>query len=247
LRSECSRSCSPSAPKQEIEAALAAIDADDMMRHIRVLASDQFEGRGPGTRGEDLTVEYLVNEFKRLGLMPGNPDGSFVQQVPFVAARRKGKGSLSLDIGSVSIDLSEPDDCVVGSTWQVPDIDIQGSEIVFVGHGAVAPEYGWDDFKGADLKGKTLLMLADDPQVPDPDDPTKLDETLFKGRTATVHAMSYYKREVAAQQGAAATIGIFEPGAFGTPTFTDANSTYGTEGSTREPTTRSSGNRVRTR
>ena len=153
-----------SAPTQEIQGALASIDATAMLGHIRVLASDEFEGRAPGTRGEELTVEYLVNEFKRMGLKPGNPDGSFVQQVPFVATRRN--GALSLNVGDRLIDLSEPDQCVVGSAWQVPDIDIQGSEIVFVGYGVVAPEYGWDDFKGTDLKGKTLLMLADDPQVP---------------------------------------------------------------------------------
>ena len=113
---------------------------------------------------------------------------------------------------------------------EVPDIDIQGSEIVFVGYGVVAPEYGWDDYKGTDLKGKTLLMLADDPQVPTVDDPTKLDATLFEGRGVTVHATTSHKREVAVRQGAAATIGIFEPGAFGTATWRDATSAYGTEG-----------------
>ncbi len=131
----------------DIVEAQATIDADDMLRHIRVLASDEFEGRGSGTGGEQLTVEYLIGQFGRLGLKPGNPDGTYVQKVPFVGAQAKAE--LSFSVGGNAIELKERDDFQASSTRQVPDIRIENSELVFVGYGVVAPEYGWDDFKGS--------------------------------------------------------------------------------------------------
>ena len=217
----------PSVSSRDLGPALASISAEDMMRHIRVLASDEFEGRAPGTRGEQLTVDYLVGEFMRLGLEPGNPDGTYVQMVPFVG--RRAKAELSFSVGGELIELNEPDDFRAGSDWQVPEIKIEDSDLIFVGYGVVAPEYGWDDFKGVDVKGKTLVTLPNDPQVPDPDDPTKLDEKLFRGRVVTYYARNEHKREVAKQRGATARITIFEPGMFGVPNWRSRISTHGLE------------------
>jgi Zn-dependent M28 family amino/carboxypeptidase len=218
----------PSAPSAaDVQAALASINADDIMRRIRVLASDEFEGRAPGSRGEALTVAYLVDEFRQMGLRPGNPNGTYVQLVPFVGTRETTE--LSFEVGGQTIALNTPRDYTAGSPRQVPQVEVRDSEIVFVGYGGVAPEYGWDDFKGFDVTGKTLLTLINDPQVPDPADPTRLDETLFKGRGVTVHARADRKREVAGQRGAAARIVLFEPGTFGVPAWKDRISDFGTE------------------
>jgi len=106
-------------PESGVDEALASIDANDMLRHIRVLASDDFEGRAPGTPGEQLTVDYLIGQFKRLGLKPGNPDGTYVQKVPFVATRSRNE--LSLAVRGQRTELSEPVDFWAASAWQVPE------------------------------------------------------------------------------------------------------------------------------
>jgi Zn-dependent M28 family amino/carboxypeptidase len=220
-------SAAQSASDREIEPALMSINADDMMRHIQVLASDEFEGRGPGTRGEELTVDYLIGQFRRLGLKPGNPDGTYVQKVPFVGS--KAKSTLSFSVAGQLMELKERDDFWAGSLWQIPEIHIENSDLIFVGYGVVAPEYDWDDFKNVDVKGKTLVTLPNDPQVPDPNDATKLDENMFKGRAVTFYAQGDHKREVAKLRGAAARITLFEPGMFGTRTWKDRVSVFGTE------------------
>jgi hypothetical protein len=218
---------SPAEPQADLQAAEAAIDAADMMGRIHVLASDDFEGRGVATRGEQRTVDYLIGEFRRLGLKPGNPDGSYVQRVPLVGSRPKAE--LSFSIGGRRTELSERDDFRAGSLWQVPEVRIDDSELVFVGHGVVAPEYGWDDYKDVDVSGKTVVMLSNDPQVPDPADPARLDASMFRGPAVTYYARSDHKRVVAKQHGAAARLTIFEPGTFGTPTWRDETSTFGSE------------------
>ena len=219
----------PRAPTSEadLQAAEAGIDAVSMMRHLRTLASDEFEGRAPATRGEQRTVDYLVGELRRLGLKPGNPDGTYVQNVPLVGGRPKGE--LVFDVGGQRIALAEPADSLSGARWQLPDVRVDDVPLVFVGHGVVAPEFGWDDFKDVDVRGKALLVLPNDPQVPDPLDPSKLDASLFGGPAVTFYAQSDHKREVARQRGAAARIHIFVPGQFGTPTWKDAASDYGQE------------------
>ena len=219
----------PPAPHREADllAAEASIDAASMLRHIKVLASDEFEGRAPATRGEQLTVDYLVGEFKRLGLKPGNPDGSYVQPVPLVSGRHKGE--LTFEVGGQRLALAEPADFQAFARWQLPEVRVDDSQLVFVGHGVVAPEYGWDDFKDVDVRGKTLLVLPNDPQVPDPNDPSKLDAKLFGGDAVTFYSQSDHKREVARQRGATARISIFVPGQFGTPTWKDASSNHGQE------------------
>ena len=99
----------------------------------------------------------------------------------------------------------------------VPEVKVDDSDVVFVGYGVVAPEYGWDDYKGLDVRGKTLLMLVNDPPVPDPKDPSKLDPSVFKGRAMTYYGRWTYKYEIASEKGAAAAILIHETGPAGYP------------------------------
>ncbi len=190
------------------KAALDAITADDMLRHIKALASDKFEGRAPGSRGEDLTVDYISQQFKALGLKPGNPNGTYTQEVPLAGITSHPTATFS--VAGKTMKLNFPDDYVASSARLEADIEVQNSDIVFVGYGVVAPEYGWDDYKGADVRGKTILMLINDPAIPDPRDPSKLDDKMFKARAMTYYGRWSYKYEIAAEKGAAAAIVIHE-------------------------------------
>jgi Zn-dependent M28 family amino/carboxypeptidase len=198
-----------------LEPALEAITPDGMLAHIKVLASDEFEGRAPGTKGEELSVKYISDQFKQVGLKPGNPDGTYTQEVPLAGI--KGEPRMSFVIGDKTIDLKYPDDFIASSARLQPEIKIDNSDVVFVGYGVVAPEDGWDDYKGLDVRGKTLLMLIGDPPIPDPKDPSKLDEKMFKGKAMSYYGRWTYKYEIAAQKGAAAAVIIHETGPAGYP------------------------------
>ena len=198
-----------------LQPALEAIAPDGLLAHIKVLASDEFEGRAPGTKGEELSVKYISDQFKQIGLKPGNPDGTYTQEVPLAGI--KSEPRMSFMIGDKTFDLKYPDDFIASSARLQPEIKINNSEVVFVGYGVVAPEYGWDDYKNVDVRGKTLLMLIGDPPVPDPKDPSKLDETMFKGKAMTYYGRWTYKYEIAAQKGAAAAVIIHETGPAGYP------------------------------
>jgi Zn-dependent M28 family amino/carboxypeptidase len=190
------------------KAASDAINAADLLKDIKVLASDEFEGRAPGSKGEELSVKYISEQFKALGLKPGNPNGSYTQEVPLAGITTVPTASFT--VGGKTITLKFPDDYVASSARLQPEVKAENSDIVFVGYGIVAPEYGWDDYKGVDVKGKTILMLINDPPIPDPADPTKLDPKMFKGRAMTYYGRWTYKYEIAAQKGAAAAVIIHE-------------------------------------
>jgi Zn-dependent M28 family amino/carboxypeptidase len=192
----------------ELKPALDTINSEDIMRHIKTLSSDEYEGRGPGTPGEELSVKYITEQFQKLGLKPGNPDGTYVQKVPLVGFTAQ--ATASFDAGGKKINLEFPKDYVAVSRRFVPESKVENSDIVFVGYGVSAPEYGWDDYKGVDVKGKTILMLVNDPAVPDPNDPSKLDEKMFKGNAMTYYGRWTYKYEIARDKGAAAAIIIHE-------------------------------------
>jgi Zn-dependent M28 family amino/carboxypeptidase len=198
-----------------LQPALQSINANDLLQHIKVLASDAFEGRSPGTAGEDSTVNYLTREFKRLGLQSGNPDGTFVQEVPMFGFTATPRASFTA--GGKTINLSFPDDYVAVSRRFVQDVTVNNSDIVFVGYGIVAPEYGWDDYKGVDVKGKTIVMLINDPPIPSASKPGQLDSTMFGGKAMTYYGRWTYKYEIAAEKGAAAAIIIHETGPAGYP------------------------------
>jgi Zn-dependent M28 family amino/carboxypeptidase len=195
-------------------AAAQSIAAADLMAHIKTLSSDEYEGRAPGTKGEELTVAYLSERFKKLGLKPGNPDGTFVQNVPLAGFTPQAR--IRFTHGGQSEELASAD-FLARSLRYLPEVSVRDSEVVFVGYGIVAPEYGWDDFKGADLKDKTLVFLVNDPPLPDPSDPSKLDEKMFRGKAMTYYGRWTYKFEIAAEKGAAAAIIIHEAGPAGYP------------------------------
>jgi hypothetical protein len=146
-----------------------------------VLSSDEYEGRGPGTHGEELTVRYLVDQFRMLGLKPGNTDGSYVQKVPLVGITPS-PAPLVLESGSRTLTLAWKDDVVAWTKHVADSARLDRSELVFVGYGIVAPEYNWDDYKGVDVKGKTLVMLVNDPPVADSSKPSELDPKVFGGK-----------------------------------------------------------------
>jgi Zn-dependent M28 family amino/carboxypeptidase len=191
-------------PKEAVDAMTAA----DLLKHIKILASDEFEGRAPGSKGEELSVEYISKQFKALGVKPGNPNGSYTQEVPLAGIITAPTASFT--IGEKKMELKFPEDYVAFSTRLQTEIKAENTDVVFVGYGVVAPEYGWDDYKDVDVRGKTILMLINDPAIPDPADPALLDAKIFKGRAMTYYGRWTYKYEIAAEKGAAAAVIIHE-------------------------------------
>ena len=187
-----------------------ALDSTAFMEHIKVLASDRFEGRAPGGKGEELTVAYLEAQFRRIGLEPGNTDGSFVQKVPLVGITPAEDAHLTLKHGSDTRVLKYRDQVVPWTKRVTEKVTLDNSEMVFVGYGVQAPEYQWDDYKGLDVRGKTLVMLINDPAVPDPSDPSKLDPKVFGGKAMTYYGRWTYKYEIGAKLGAAAVVIVHE-------------------------------------
>ncbi len=204
------------ASPEAIKSAAQTINGAELLEHIKVLASDEFEGRGPGTPGEERTINYLVESFRKLGLKPGNSDGTYVQNVPLVGFLAETKEG-SLRVGPTTIDLKFPNDWVAVSRRLAQEVKVENSDVVFVGYGVVAPEYGWDDYKDVDVRGKTIVMLVNDPAVADPKSPNELDPAVFKGRAMTYYGRWTYKYEIASEKGAAAALLVHEAGPAGYP------------------------------
>lgn len=198
------------------------VDEKRLRQHIEVLASDAFEGRAPGTPGEAKTVAYLINQFKQAGLQPGGTGGSWTQDVPIVGIKTTVTGSFN-NTGQSS-PLTYPQDFVAWSPRLTPTTTVTDSEVVFVGYGVTAPEYGWDDYRGIDVRGKTVVMLVNDPQIPDPQNPDQLDEHMFKGNAMTYYGRWTYKFEEAGRRGAAAALVIHETKPAAYPWFVVVNS-----------------------
>jgi Zn-dependent M28 family amino/carboxypeptidase len=214
LASACSKEPSGPVPVKD----LPNINADLALADIKKLASDEFEGRAPGSKGEDLTVQYLTEQFKAAGLEPGNPDGTWTQAVPLV-------GITPTDISPLVVaspsgkthTFKTHDDYVLWSRRVQDQIALDKSPIVFAGYGVQAPEMGWDDFKGMDVKGKTIVVLVNDPQVPLASDPSKLDPAIFNGKAMTYYGRWTYKYDHAAELGAAAVIIVHDTATAGYP------------------------------
>ncbi len=208
-------SATPSAHVVPLEE-LPPVDANAVLDHTKTLSSDEFEGRGPGTRGEERTVAYLTDHFQKLGLTPGNPDGTFIQNVPLVGITAKPA------VLTVTTDRGEhpfrwKDDVMAWTKHVAPSAAIRNSDLVFVGYGVVAPEFNWDDYKGIDVRGKTIVMLINDPPVPDPVKTNELDPKVFGGQAMTYYGRWTYKFETAASKGAAGAIIIHETDRAGYP------------------------------
>jgi Zn-dependent M28 family amino/carboxypeptidase len=179
---------------------------------IWMLASEQFEGRKPGTPGADKTVAFLADHFRNLGLKPGNVDGkpaTFFQQVPLVEVTAGADASLTVLGQSGSRPLKLGQDAVIWSKRAVPDIQLQRSEMIFVGYGTVAPEYAWDDYAGSDVHGKTVLVLVGDPGS------ASQDPAIFRGKSLTEYGRWEYKVEEAARHGAAAVLLVHDAAVLG--------------------------------
>ena len=197
------------------------ISGDSLLQNINVLAWDEFEGRAPASKGETLTVGFLEEQFKKLGLKPGNPDGTYFQNVPMVGITADPSELVFTEHGPAdptpeTLALQYGRDFVAWTKRVQTEVRLD-SDLVFVGYGVVAPEYHWDDYKGLDVKGKVLVMLVNDPPVPDPNDPSKLDEHTFKGKAMTYYGRWTYKFEIAAQKGAAGAFIVHETGPAGYP------------------------------
>ncbi|MGE0443368.1 MAG: M28 family metallopeptidase [Gemmatimonadales bacterium] len=197
--------------------ATAVLSGDRLLQDIKTLASDEFLGRGPGTEGEERTVAFLEAQFREIGLEPGNPDGTWIQKVPLVGITPDPRTSLVVRKGGATRTLKFKDDVVAWTKHVAPEAAIDNSEMVFVGYGIEAPEYSWDDYKGLDVAGKTLVMLVNDPPIPDPNDAAALDSTVFGGKAMTYYGRWTYKYEQGMKHRAAAVLIVHETGPAGYP------------------------------
>jgi Zn-dependent M28 family amino/carboxypeptidase len=204
-------------PTRAAEPVFPAIDGNAVLSHTKQLASDAFEGRAPGTKGEDLTVAYLIDELRKMGLSPGSPDGSWVQKIPLVGATVEGSPTLTFRKGDEERRLAWRDDYVAWTKRVVPRASLDASDMVFVGYGVQAPEFQWDDFKGVDVRGKTMVVLVGDPPVPDPGNPGELDPKTFGGKAMTYYGRWTYKYELGARLGAAGVLIVHETEPAGYP------------------------------
>ena len=207
-----------------ILSALLAIGAAPPPMHVniqrmsditRVLASDPFQGRAPGTPGEDKTIPYLIEQFKAAGLEPAGENGGWTQEVPMIHTQLKAPVNVSVTQAGQTLPLNFPDDVYLGTRQPVDRVRIENAPMVFVGYGVTAPERGWDDFKGVDLHGKVAVMLVNDPDFEAaPGEPVA---GKFGGKTMTYYGRWTYKYEEAARRGAIAALVVHETEAAGYP------------------------------
>ena len=171
------------------------VNLANVHQHIKILASDKFGGRGPLTAGEKLTIDYLAEQYRAIGLT-GAVDGSFLQ--PVAMAKLTPDQSMGLQVGDLTFNAGS--DFTARTQQMNSKINLSDSDIVFVGYGINAPEYQWHDYEQIDVKGKTLVMLVNDPGFATQDD------SLFTGNAMTYYGRWTYKYEEAARQGAAAVL-----------------------------------------
>jgi Zn-dependent M28 family amino/carboxypeptidase len=189
-----------------------ALSEATMKDVTRELSLDSYEGRAPGSVGEEKTVAYLIAKYKAAGLEPGN-NGSWTQDVPLIEITAKNVSALTIaDRSGKAMSFAYGNEYVIGSYRETPKTDIKKSEMVFVGHGIVAPEKGWNDYAGVDVKGKTVVVMVNDPDFEN----EGLDGP-FGGKAMTYYGRWTYKYEEAARQGAAAVLIIHDtaPAAYG--------------------------------
>jgi Zn-dependent M28 family amino/carboxypeptidase len=180
-----------------------SITTADLANYVKNLGSDEFMGRKPFTAGEKIATDYLAGELKRIGFEPAF-NGSYFQPVPMVEISSVAKGRVRINSGKKLFSFSTPDDIAVTSPQFADEVNIKGSEMVFAGFGIIAPEYDWNDYSGLDVKGKTVVVLINDPGL------YTGDSTFFKGREMTYYGRWTYKFEEAARQGAEGILIIHE-------------------------------------
>lgn len=185
------------------------ITAEDFAARVKKISGDAFEGRKPGTIGERMTTAWIKDQFEQAGLKPGN-GGSWFQTVPMIETTLQDPERVTLGVATANGDerFAYRTDMIVNTLDASRDVSIEGSPIVFAGYGVVAPEQNWNDYAGLDVKGKTVIVLVNDPGWGNGD------ATLFKGKALTYYGRWTYKYEEAARQGAAACLIVHEtPGA----------------------------------
>lgn len=199
------------------EDGLSVFNADTLKKHISVLASDDFMGRKPFTEGETKTVAYLQEQFKQIGLEPGNGD-SFIQEVPMANILATAAPSMQVNSAKGTFNLKAFDDYIIWTDKTDSSISLNNADLVFAGYGVVAPEYNWNDYAGLDVKGKVVMVMVNDPGF------WIGDTTLFKGKAMTYYGRWTYKFEEAARQGAKACLIIHNTAAASYPFSVQQNS-----------------------
>src|SRR5262245_18090694 len=174
-------------------AQMPSVSAERIREHTRFLASDLLEGRGVGVRGGDLATEYIANQFALAGAKPLGEAGTYFQRVPLIGLATQTQSTLSASAGAQRIEYRWADEFVGQMLAQQPDARFDG-EAIFVGHGIAAPEFKWDDFKGVDIRGQTLVLFTNDPPSPD--------VKFFDGLALSYYGRWTYKYEEALRRGA---------------------------------------------
>ncbi len=195
-------------PAAETPSVVAQVTGDKIKAHIRFLADDLLEGRGPGSRGDDLTQLYLATQLQSYGVQPAAADGSWIQPVPLVGVTTGAPKEINFTKGGESLTLKHHDDMMASSGLAQESVSIQDAELVFVGYGIQAPEFKWDDFKDVDVKGKILVVMNNDPE----DDPN-----MFAGKRRLYYGRWDYKYQKAAEMGAAGALIIHTTASAGYP------------------------------
>ena len=182
-----------------------AITEETLNKHISTLASDEFEGRAPGTKGETKTIEYLTESFAAAGLQPGNPDGTWIQKATMTGVKSELRAQFITDDERWVMETG-PD--IIGNTYRTNrNVNLLKKGVVFCGYGVNAPEYNWNDFDGVDVKGKIIVVLVNDPPVMKDGE---MDSEMFGGKAMTYYGRWSYKYEEGLRQGAAGVIVVHE-------------------------------------
>ncbi|MAT57674.1 MAG: peptidase M28 [Ignavibacteriae bacterium] len=190
--------------------AVNSINKEEIEKHVKLLSSDDFEGRAPDSKGEELTINYLKGEFERLGLKPANGN-SYFQEINLVRIMSHASSKMIIEGRGKKIELNHADEFVAQSKHLTDEIEISDADLVFAGYGIVAPEYNWNDYADLDVKDKFVIVMVNDPGYH-----TK-DSSLFTGNAMTYYGRWRYKYEEAARQGAAGIFVVHETGAAGYP------------------------------
>jgi Zn-dependent M28 family amino/carboxypeptidase len=211
--------CTPQPPQTATYSAGPTVDPARLANHVRVLAADDFLGRGPATRGEEKTVAYIVEQFRAVGLQPGGPNGSWYQEVPLNQSDIVGRPELAFTVGGRRQPLTQGEQIAVRASMRNVDrVDIDRAPVVFLGYGVKAPERNWDDFKGMNLEGKVGLVLVNDPDF-------ETGQGDFGGKAMTYYGRWTYKYEEGARQRLAGVLVVHEtePASYGWATVKNSN------------------------
>lgn len=201
----------------DLEVAEQSITESSLLNHIEILSSDEFEGRAPATHGDELTIDYLVSQFEDIGIAPGMPDGSYIQEIPLLS-QRIDRSTASIKIkknGTQVEELAYSTEFMAWPSNEAEEIRIRDAEVVYVGYGIQAPEYDWDDYKGVDVSGKIVVFKNSDPSY---------DPEIFEGNARLYYGRWSYKFEKAEEMGARGAIIIHTSPTAGYPWLVVSNS-----------------------